>query len=208
MKKVESLGLSENTLFVFCSDNGPVMDDGYVDEALEKLGDHDASGPFRGGKYSVYEGGTRTPFITSWQGRIPAGESEAIVSTIDLAASLASLNDTELPDDAVVDSFDVMDAMLGVPDAPGRSSMIQQDNNGKSMGFREGKWKLEHHPDGKAKHIEPEVGLSRSDAPEYQLFDLEKDPQETTDVLAENKDIAENMKARLEVIIKAGRHRP
>ena len=208
MKKVESLGLSENTLFIFCSDNGPVMDDGYKDDALEKLGDHDANGPFRGGKYSIYEGGTRTPFITYWKGTIPPGVSDTLVSTVDLAASLASLNDTKLPDDAVVDSFDVMDAMLGVPDAPGRSSMIQQDNNGKSMGFREGKWKLQHHPDGKAKHIEPEVGLSRSDAPEYQLFDLEKDPQETTDVLAENKDIAENMKARLEVIIKAGRHRP
>ncbi len=208
MKKVEELGLSEDTLFIFCSDNGPVMDDGYKDGALEKLGDHDANGPFRGGKYSIYEGGTRTPFITYWKGTIPPGVSDTLVSTVDLAASLASLNDTKLPDDAVVDSFDVMDAMLGVPDAPGRSSMIQQDNNGKSMGFREGKWKLQHHPDGKAKHIEPEVGLSRSDAPKYQLFDLEKDPRETTDVLAENSEISEGMKARLEVIIKAGRHRP
>ncbi len=208
MKKVESLGLSDNTLFIFCSDNGPVMDDGYKDDALEKLGTHDANGPFRGGKYSIYEGGTRTPFITYWKGTIPPGVSDTLVSTVDIAASLASLNDTPLPDDAVVDSFDVMDAMLGVPDAPGRSSMVQQDNNGVNFGYREGKWKLQHHPDGKAKHIEPEKGLSRSDAPEYQLFDLEKDPEETTDVLAENKDIADGMKARLEVIIKTGRHRP
>ena len=76
------------------------------------------------------------------------------------------------------------------------------------MGFREGKWKLQHHPDGKAKHIEPEKGLSGTKVNEYQLFDLEKDPQETTDVLAENKDIAEGMKLRLDLIIKTGRHRP
>ncbi len=208
MKKVEELGLSENTLFVFCSDNGPVMDDGYKDGALEKLGEHDANGPFRGGKYSIYEGGTRTPFITYWKGTIKPGVSDTLVSTVDLASSLASLTETELPDDAVVDSFDVMDALLGVPDAPGRSSMIQQDNNGKTLGFREGKWKLHYHPDGKAKHIAPEEGLSRHDVNEYQLFDLEKDPEETTDVLAQNEEIADGMKARLEVIKKAGRHRP
>ncbi len=208
VKKVESLGLSENTLFIFCSDNGPVMDDGYKDGALEKLGSHDANGPFRGGKYSIYEGGTRTPFITSWKGTIPPGVSDTHVSTVDLAASLASLTGTKLPEDAVVDSFDVMDAMLGVPDAPGRSSIVQQDDNGHDMGFREGKWKLQHHPDGKAKHIEVEKGLGGSKVNEYQLFDLDTDPGETTDVLAENPDIAEGMKARLEVIRKTGRHRP
>ena len=56
--------LRDNTLLLICSDNGPVMDDGYVDFALEKLGTHRAGGPFRGGKYSVFEGGTRTPGAT------------------------------------------------------------------------------------------------------------------------------------------------
>ncbi len=208
MKKVDELGLSENTLFVFCSDNGPVMDDGYKDGALEKLGSHDANGPFCGGKYSVYEGGTRTPFITRWKGTILPGVSDTLVSTVDLAASLAALTDTELPADAVVDSFDVMDALLGVPDAPGRSSMVQQDNNGHNFGFREGKWKLQYHPDGKAKHIEVAAGLGGAKVNEYQLFNLERDPEEKTDVLGENHDIAAGMKARLEVIMKTGRHRP
>ena len=208
MKKVDELGLSENTLFVFCSDNGPVMDDGYQDGALEKLGEHDANGPFRGGKYSIYEGGTRTPFITCWKGTIKPGVSDEIVSTVDLASSLASLTETEMPMDACVDSFDVIDALLGVPDAKGRTSMIQQDNNGISKGFREGKWKLHHHPDGRTKHIEPEKGLSSTKVSEYQLFDLEKDPQETNDVLAENEDIGKGMKLRLEQIVKTGRHRP
>ena len=80
---------------------------------LEKLGTHDANGPFRGGKYSIYEGGTRTPFITCWKGTIKPGVSDQIVSTVDLAASLAALTETELPDDACVDSFDVIDALIG-----------------------------------------------------------------------------------------------
>ena len=82
MKGLDDLGLAENTMIVFCSDNGPVMDDGYADEALEKLGDHKAGGVFTGGKYSVYEGGTRTPFITRWKGTIEPGVSDEMVLSL------------------------------------------------------------------------------------------------------------------------------
>ncbi|MDH3584931.1 MAG: sulfatase-like hydrolase/transferase, partial [Phycisphaerae bacterium] len=61
-KTLDRLKLTENTLIVFCSDNGPVLDDGYKDGAKEKLGSHKPAGPYRGGKYSIFEGGTRTPF--------------------------------------------------------------------------------------------------------------------------------------------------
>ncbi|MBL9201952.1 MAG: sulfatase-like hydrolase/transferase, partial [Opitutaceae bacterium] len=91
MKTLDRLGLAEKTLIVLCSDNGPVMDDGYKDFALEKRGDHRAGGLFRGGKYSVFEGGTRTPFIARWKGTIKPAVSDDIVCTIDLAASLAAL---------------------------------------------------------------------------------------------------------------------
>lgn len=208
MKKVDELGISENTLFIFCSDNGPVMEDGYKDQALEKLGTHDANGPFRGGKYSIYEGGTRTPFITSWKGTIKPGVSDQLVSTVDFAASLASLTSTELPDDACVDSFDVMDAMLGVPDAPGRSAMIQQDNKGTDLGFREDYWKLQHHSSGEAGNVNVGSGERVGEVPEWQLFNLNKDPEERDNVIEANHDIAEGMKARLALIIKTNRHRP
>lgn len=208
MKKVDELGLSENTLFVFCSDNGPVMNDGYKDGALEKLGKHDSNGPFSGGKYSIYEGGTRTPFITYWKGMIKPGVSDQIVSTVDLAASLAALTETKLPDNACVDSFDVMDALLGVPEAEGRTSMVQQDNNGTDFGYREGKWKLQRHDSGFTRNVDVGSPLSRTDVAPFRLYDLELDPEERTDVLAENKEIAEGMKLRLDLIIKTGRHRP
>jgi arylsulfatase A len=104
MKTLDRLGLAEKTLIVLCSDNGPVMDDGYKDGALEQRGDHRAGGPYRGGKYSVYEGGTRTPFITRWKGRIQPGVSAEVVSTIDLAASLAALAPPSRPTPAVIAS--------------------------------------------------------------------------------------------------------
>ena len=91
LKTLDRLKLSGNTLIVFCSDNGPVGDDGYKDDALEKMGDHRPNGPFSGGKYSVLEGGTRTPFITYWPGKIAKGSSIEMVCTIDLAASFAAL---------------------------------------------------------------------------------------------------------------------
>ncbi len=116
---LDRLKLAERTLVIFCSDNGPVLDDGYEDGAIEKIGSHRAAGPYSGGKYSVYEGGTRTPFITRWAGRIKPGISDEVVCTIDLAASLAKLTEQELPDDSCLDSFDVLDAMLGADGAQG-----------------------------------------------------------------------------------------
>ena len=88
---LDRFGLAEKTLVIFCSDNGPVMDDGYKDLALEKRGSHRPAGPYRGGKYSVYEGGTRTPLITRWKGRIKPGVSDQVVCTIDFASSFAAI---------------------------------------------------------------------------------------------------------------------
>jgi arylsulfatase A-like enzyme len=79
MDTLERLGLANDTLFLFSSDNGPVVDDGYRDQAVENLGDHKPAGPWRGGKYSAYDGGTRVPFIARWPGRLKPGVSNALV---------------------------------------------------------------------------------------------------------------------------------
>jgi arylsulfatase A-like enzyme len=209
MKAVDQLGLTENTLFVFCSDNGPVMDDGYADDALEKIGEHRAAGPFRGGKYSVYEGGTRTPFITRWKGTITPGLSDEVVSTMDLYASLASLTGAELPQDAALDTADVLGALLGEKNARGRSELVQQDNgSGGTFGFRSGNWKLLRHDSKKARNLVVEKKLENVDVPQYQLFDLSVDPGESEDVFATQPEVASRMQARLDEIIESGRTRP
>ena len=181
MKAVERLGIAKDTLVVFCSDNGPVLDDGYRDDAVEKLGDHAPAGPFRDGKYSVYEGGTRTPFFAWWPGRIAPGVSDEIVCTIDLAASLARLTGQPIPNGSFPDSVDVLAALLGTGDARGRTSLVQQDNGTSGrFGYREGKWKLVRLPPRKkAARANGGSGPTQShDA----LYDLDADPGETTDV--------------------------
>jgi len=208
MKTLDRLGLAEKTLIVLCSDNGPVMDDGYKDGALEQRGDHRAGGPYRGGKYSVYEGGTRTPFITRWKGRIQPGVSAEVVSTIDLAASLAALTGTALPADACGDSIDVSGALLGQPGAKGRDHYVQQDNGGTgNFGFRVGNWKLVRYETKFANNEIVEQPLQRTAQPQFQLFDLAKDPGEKTDVFAKNPEVGENLKARLAAIVAATRSR-
>ena len=209
MKTVDRLGLSDNTLIVFCSDNGPVLDDGYKDGALEKIGDHRAAGPWSGGKYSVYEGGTRTPFITRWTGTITPGESEHMVCTIDLAASLASLVGQKLPQDGCLDSFDVMDALLGRDSAAGRDHLVQQDNGASgTYALRVGDWKLHRYDRKRARNKVVETQLANTQVPQYQLFHLKDDPAEKTNVMQQHPQVAERLVAQLKSIIESGRSRP
>ena len=86
-----SIEIGDDTLIVFSSDNGPVVDDGYQDEAVRKLGGHRPAGGLRGGKYSAFEGGTRVPFLLRWPARVKPGVSAALVCQIDLLASLGAL---------------------------------------------------------------------------------------------------------------------
>ena len=198
---LERLGLTEETLVVFCSDNGPVLDDGYQDGAVEKIGEHRPAGPFRGGKYSVFEGGVRTPFLACWPGTIePGTTSDAVVCTIDLPASLAALAGVKVPAGACVDSVNLAPALLGEPGATGREELVVQDN-GAAFALRQGRWKLHRHPRGRTRNLVVEAKLTSTPVPEFALFDLSTDPRETTDLAAERPAIAEPMRERLEAIL-------
>ena len=205
-KTLDRLGLAENTLVVFCSDNGPVLDDGYKDGAIEKNGGHKPAGPYSGGKYSVLEGGTRTPFITRWKGRIPAGESDELVCTIDCAASFAAMTGVKLADEACIDSFDVLGAMLGIEGAKGRDHLVQQDNGrGSNYGLRAGKWKLQRHDSKTARNVE--LRLVNTPVARYRLFDLSSDPAEKDNVIADHPEVAARLIAQLSKVIEDGRSR-
>ncbi len=102
---LDRLKLADNTLVIFTSDNGPVVDDGYVDQAVEKLGAHTPAGPLRGGKYSRFEAGTRVPFVVRWPARVRPGVSDALVSQVDLLASLAALVGQAVPAGEAPDSL-------------------------------------------------------------------------------------------------------
>jgi arylsulfatase A-like enzyme len=208
VKAVKQNDLQSKTLILICSDNGPVLDDGYVDEAVEKLGNHQPAGPFSGGKYSVLEGGTRTPFIVHWPGRIQPGVSNEVVCTIDLAASLASLTGVFLPKEACLDSHNVMPALLGIPGAKGRDHLLQQDNNGTNLGLRMGEWKLVRlKQKGASKAV---VSMQKRDEKSgtYQLYHLTEDPAEQKDLSAEQPERVEAMIAKMNAILTQGSTRP
>src|SRR5262249_17699488 len=139
LRALDRNGLTRNTLVILSSDNGPVVDDGYRDQAAERLGSHRPAGPLRGGKYSKFEGGTRVPLMIRWPSRVkPGGVSGALLSHVDIYASLASLTGQPLAADAAPDSFDTLPALLGESKA-GRSWLIEHAN---TLAYTEGDWKL------------------------------------------------------------------
>ena len=108
LETLDRRGLAKDTLIIFTSDNGPVVDDGYRDDAVKKTRRHRPAGPLRGGKYSAFEGGTRVPFLVRWPARVKPGVSPALVCQIDLMASLAALVGRKLADEDAPDSVDVL----------------------------------------------------------------------------------------------------
>lgn len=138
METLEKNNLTGNTLVIFSSDNGPVLYDGYFDGAWELNGEHKPAGPWRGGKYSAWEGGTRMPFILSWPGTVQSGLSDALISQVDLLASLTAIAGIEVPEGEAVDSENLEGALLGKSER-GRDYLIQQGVNMKAI--RKGSWK-------------------------------------------------------------------
>lgn len=111
---LQQLGLTDNTLIVLTSDNGPVLDDGYADQAVQLAGSHTPGGPFRGGKYSAFEAGSAVPFIVSWPGHVPQGKtSDALVALTDAVATMARLIGATLPEGAATDSRAYLSTWLG-----------------------------------------------------------------------------------------------
>ena len=176
MREVKSAGIEKNTIIIFTSDNGPVLDDGYVDDAVVKLNGHKPSGPFRGGKYSVFEGGTRVPFIVSWNGMIKPGMSDALICQMDLLASLSQLTRQSLPDGETTDSENVLEALLGKSEK-GRSALVE---DAQTLAIVQGDWKYILPGDGPPymKLTNTETGNS----PLPQLYNLKNDPGEKYNV--------------------------
>src|SRR5581483_7728222 len=136
----DALHLATNTMVILSSDNGPVLDDGYDDRAVEDLNGHTPAGPLRGGKYYVYEGGTRVPLIVRWPGRVAPGVSDALVSLVDFPASCAALTGQKIPPGQAPDSVNVLPALLG-QSRHARAKLVEHDGF-TFFGFRDGVWKF------------------------------------------------------------------
>ena len=125
VSKLKALGLFENTIIIFTSDNGPVLDDGYIDQAKEKIGLHQPAGPLRGGKYSAFEAGTRVPLIMHWPKKIKSGNSEAMISQVDFLASFANFLQLDFNKEQAVDTENHWKALIG-DTSEGRKGLVQE----------------------------------------------------------------------------------
>jgi arylsulfatase A-like enzyme len=198
---LDRLKLAEATLVILSSDNGPVVDDGYQDDAVARLGDHRPAGPFRGGKYSNFEGGTRVPFVVRWPARVKPGVSDALICQVDFLASLAALTRQVIGPEDGPDSLNLLPALLG--DSPrGRDHLVEHAGG---LSLREGTWKYIEPLSGPKRMAN--TGTETGADPGGLLFDLARDPGETTNLVAIDPQRANAMRGRLNAIRRAGKSR-
>lgn len=193
LKTLDDLGIADNTIIILSSDNGPVVDDGYADEAVAKLGSHRPTGPLRGNKYSAFEGGTRIPAIVRWPKEIhKAAVSDALVSQIDWFASFASLLQVRLPKRAAIDSRNHLDTWLGKDNAD-RPWVIEQALN-HALSVRTKEWKYIEPSRGEA--IMERESVETGYLMEPQLYHVASD-YEQKNVAKENPEIVYELQSIL-----------
>ncbi len=173
---LEKNGLLENTIIIVTSDNGPVVDDGYQDQAVELLGDHKPWGELRGGKYSAFEAGTRVPFIVHWPKKMKHKDSKALISQVDMYATLATLIGQRLPENAAPDSFNQLKAWTG-KDNKGRTYIVEQSGT-RSIVKENWKYIIPNNGSSYWSWTNTETGLDSKP----QLYDLSKDIKEKNNV--------------------------
>jgi len=206
---LDSTGLANDTIVVFTSDNG--FSPGANLPALLALG-HDPSAGRRGYKTDLYEGGHRVPFIVRWPGRAPAGgRSDALICQADFLATCADLLGVSLPADAGEDSVSMLPLLRGKNNGI-RDTCIMHSSEGQ-FAIRQGRWKLLLWPGSggwSPPTPAPSVWLDAPSAdlsqlPPFQLYDLEADPAETTNVAAAHPEIVAALGKLLRSQIDSGR---
>jgi arylsulfatase A-like enzyme len=210
MRSLRETGMDQNTLVLFTSDNGPEV--GTVIEMRERHS-HDGASPWRGMKRDNWEGGHRVPTIAWWPGIIEAGQrSSQTICLTDVMATIAEIIDAELPDDAAEDSLSFLPLMKGKLDASGRPYTLHQTIS-LALAIRKGKWKYLHHQ-GSGGNSYLKGRLSAYALPNRvpnavgQLYDLQADPGETTNLYDEYPEVVAELRQLLELSIARGRSVP
>lgn len=192
LKTLDQHRLTDNTIVILSSDNGPVLNDGYKDQAVELLGDHKPAGRLRGGKYSAFEGGTRVPFLVRWPKKIaPGTTSGALMCHIDFLATFANLVGVNIPEGAGPDSLNMLPALLGT-DRVGRDHLVEQAG---VLSLRMGPWKFIES--GKGPAVNKQVNIETGNAAKPRLFHLEEDPAEQANIAEKHPEQTQRMAAFL-----------
>jgi arylsulfatase A-like enzyme len=196
---LKSKKLLENTIIIFTSDNGAVIDDGYKDSAVEKLGNHKPNGLFRGGKYSAFEGGTRVPFILSWKGQVTKGKtSNVLLSQVDLYASLAALTGQKIQAGNASDSKNYLASFLNKSNKSSKYVIEQSINN--TLSIIVGDWKYIELSNGSPINQNTQTELGNLKLP--QLYNLSVDPGEKNNIAEKEIERTKALKELLEKVKK------
>ncbi len=202
MDKLKEKGIADDTIFIFSCDHGCAKDVDFP--KLAELGHH-PSYIYRGCKGDIWEGGSHIPYIVKYPGVIPEGStSDQMVSMADLLATFAECFDVALPDNAGEDSISHYCLWKG-EDRPVREDIVVSSYDG-SLSLREGPWKLELCPDsGSARTLKRRQIRA---LPRFQLYNMEDDPGETTNLYEEEPELAERLKQKMIRYIDDGRSTP
>jgi len=214
MKTLDELGIADNTIVMFGSDNGPEVP---TVIAMRRDHQHDGARPWRGVKRDQWEGGHRTPFIVRWPGKVKAGTvCDEPLSLTDVFATCAAIVGAKLPNDAAEDSFNMLGVLLGTQGKQRVRPFLLQQTWTLKMAIRKGDWKLLDHKGSGGSNYERdgEWGLKQyaiadtdPDAP-GQLYNLASDPGETINVYSKHPKIVAELKALLEEAKASGRTAP
>jgi arylsulfatase A-like enzyme len=200
---LEKAGLADSTLVFFTSDNGcsPVAN---IAELVKK--GHRPSAGFRGHKADIFEGGHRIPFLVRWPGQVrPGSRSDQLTCLTDLLATCADIVGAKLPDDAGEDSVSLLPALVGKARTPLREAVVHHSVNG-SFAIRQGRWKLCLCPDSGGWSA-PRPGKQKG-LPAMQLYDLEKDAGERTNLQGRHPEVVARLTKLLHRYVDQGRSTP
>lgn len=195
--QLKDQGVLNNTLIIFTSDNGPVLTDGYNDQAIQLLGEHKPAGPFRGGKYSAYEAGTRIPTIVHYPSKVKPGVSNSLMSQIDLYASIANMLEIPLADDEAIDS-EVHTAAWLNHKVEGRKQLIEESY---TLSLRVGDWKYISPTKATNDWIRDKKNIEGGFQESEQLYYLGNDQGERNNLASTNPELVEEYKRIIDSIV-------
>lgn len=193
IQQLKNAGIYENTIVILTSDNGPILDDGYKDGAIELLGKHKPALHLSGSKYSSYEAGTRVPAILSWPAKVKRSVSDKLLCQIDFLASFASLVQAKLPANAAPDSKNYIKSFLSKKEA-GRDELVLM-NLQRALSIIDGYWK--YIPANELPDYGKDTHTYYGNKPFDQLYNLKTDPSEKTNLAKGNPDIVAKLKLKL-----------
>lgn len=190
IKNLEEQGILDNTMIIFSSDNGPVLQDGYYDGAVKMAGEHSPTGGLRGGKYSLFDGGTHIPLFVYWKGKIKPADSNELVCQMDFVPSLAKMVGAKVPDG--LDGIENLDAFIGNNPSKRKDLVIEAKSK---LAYRTGPWVMIPPYDGKERNV---TGNELGNLKEYHLFNVVDDPAQTVNVADKNPEVLAKLRKDFE----------